>query len=46
MDIALFFVNYENRRGLMVVMAILLYTDQMTRITIWLNQITPDWLKF
>ncbi|MEK3723862.1 cytochrome c biogenesis CcdA family protein [Paenibacillus sp. FSL H8-0034] len=32
--------------GLMVVMAILLYTDQMTRITIWLNQITPDWLKF
>lgn len=31
---------------LMIVMAILLYTDQMTKITIWLNQITPDWLKF
>ncbi|MFE5319993.1 cytochrome c biogenesis CcdA family protein [Paenibacillus sp. NPDC056579] len=32
--------------GLMIVMAILLYTDQMTRITIWLNSITPDYLKF
>ncbi|MCR8633978.1 cytochrome c biogenesis CcdA family protein [Paenibacillus radicis (ex Xue et al. 2023)] len=32
--------------GLMIIMAILLYTDQMTRITIWLNQITPDYLKF
>ncbi|UQZ86932.1 Cytochrome C biogenesis protein transmembrane region [Paenibacillus konkukensis] len=32
--------------GLMILMAILLYTDQMTRITIWLNQITPDYLKF
>lgn len=32
--------------GLMIVMAILLYTDQMTKITIWLNQITPDWMKF
>ncbi|MFH5184879.1 cytochrome c biogenesis CcdA family protein [Paenibacillus sp. TAB 01] len=32
--------------GLMIVMAILLYTDRMTKITIWLNQITPDWLKF
>jgi cytochrome c-type biogenesis protein len=32
--------------GLMVVMAILLYTGQMTRITIWLQQITPAWLIF
>lgn len=32
--------------GLMVVMAILLYTDHMTRITIWLNSITPNYLKF
>ncbi|MBE1443342.1 cytochrome c biogenesis CcdA family protein [Paenibacillus sp. OAS669] len=32
--------------GLMIVMAVLLYTDQMTRITIWLNSITPDYLKF
>jgi cytochrome c-type biogenesis protein len=31
---------------LMIIMAVLLYTDQMTRITLWLNQITPDWLKF
>ncbi|WP_420819431.1 cytochrome c biogenesis CcdA family protein [Paenibacillus thalictri] len=31
---------------LMIIVAILLYTDRMTRITIWLNQITPDWLKF
>lgn len=31
---------------LMIVMGILLYTDQMTQITIWLNQRTPDWLKF
>ncbi|WP_282941407.1 cytochrome c biogenesis protein CcdA [Paenibacillus sp. RC67] len=32
--------------GLMIIMAVLLYTDQMTRITIWLNSITPDYLKF
>ncbi|PCK71195.1 cytochrome c-type biogenesis protein CcdA-like protein [Paenibacillus larvae subsp. larvae B-3650] len=32
--------------GVMVIVAILLYTDQMTKITIWLNSITPDWLKF
>lgn len=30
----------------MIVMAILLFTNQMTQITIWLNTITPDWLKF
>lgn len=32
--------------ALMIVMGILLFTDQMTQITIWLNRITPDWLKF
>lgn len=32
--------------GLMVVIAILLYTGKMTQITLWLNTITPDWLKF
>jgi cytochrome c-type biogenesis protein len=31
---------------LMIFMAIMLYTDQMFRITIWFNQHTPDWLKF
>lgn len=31
---------------LMIVMGFLLYTDQMTQITIWLNGKTPDWLKF
>lgn len=31
---------------IMLVLAILLYTDQMTQITIWLNKLTPDWLKF
>ncbi|RUS48045.1 cytochrome c biogenesis CcdA family protein [Cohnella sp. AR92] len=31
---------------LMIVMGILLFTDRMTSITIWLNGITPDWLKF
>jgi cytochrome c-type biogenesis protein len=31
---------------LMILMAILLYTDQMFRITIWFNQHTPEWLKF
>ncbi|TVY11470.1 cytochrome c biogenesis CcdA family protein [Paenibacillus cremeus] len=30
--------------GLMVIIAILLYTDQMTRITIWLQNITPAWM--
>ncbi|WP_438351423.1 cytochrome c biogenesis CcdA family protein [Paenibacillus sp. FA6] len=32
--------------GLMLLMGILLFTDQMFRITIWLQQITPEWLKF
>lgn len=32
--------------GLMVLIAILLYTGKMTQITLWLNTITPDWLKF
>ena len=30
--------------ALMLVMGILLFTDQMTQITIWLQQITPDWM--
>ncbi len=32
--------------AIMVLMGILLFTDQMTRITIYLNSITPEWLKF
>jgi len=32
--------------ALMLLMGILLFTDQMFKITIWLQQITPDWLKF
>lgn len=32
--------------AVMIIIAILLYTDQMTKITIWFNQRTPDWLKF
>lgn len=31
---------------LMVLIAILLYTGKMTQITLWLNTITPEWLKF
>ncbi|AOZ91479.1 cytochrome c biogenesis CcdA family protein [Paenibacillus crassostreae] len=31
---------------LMLLMGILLFTDQMFRITIWLQQLTPEWLKF
>ncbi|WP_426453360.1 cytochrome c biogenesis CcdA family protein [Paenibacillus sp. S-38] len=30
--------------GVMLLMAVLLYTDQMTRITIWLQRITPSWI--
>ena len=30
----------------MIFMGILLFTDQMTKITVWLNMLTPDWLKF
>jgi len=32
--------------AVMVLVAVLLYTDQMTKITIWFNSHTPDWLKF
>lgn len=32
--------------AIMIVIAILLYTDQMTQITIWFNERTPEWLKF
>jgi cytochrome c-type biogenesis protein len=32
--------------GLMVVMGLLLFTNQMTEITIWLNSMTPEWMKF
>lgn len=32
--------------ALMIVMGVLLFTDRMTYITIWLNSITPEWLKF
>ena len=31
---------------LLVVLGIMLFTDQMTLITVYLNSITPDWLKF
>jgi cytochrome c-type biogenesis protein len=32
--------------AIMIVMGILLFTDRMTFITIWLQGITPEWLKF
>ena len=32
--------------AVMILMGILLFTDQMLSITIWLNSVTPDWLKF
>ncbi|OZB91878.1 cytochrome c biogenesis CcdA family protein [Paenibacillus sp. XY044] len=32
--------------ALMLFMGILLFTNQMTKITIWLQAITPEWLKF
>ena len=32
--------------GLMIFLGILLYTDQMTKITAWLVAITPEWLQF
>jgi cytochrome c-type biogenesis protein len=31
--------------AVMLAIAVLLYTDQMTKITIWLNGITPNWMK-
>ncbi|THF75925.1 cytochrome c biogenesis CcdA family protein [Cohnella fermenti] len=44
-------LKYSNRLMkiggvLMIVMGVLLFTDRMTSITIWLNSVTPDWLKF
>ncbi|MFD0619447.1 cytochrome c biogenesis CcdA family protein [Paenibacillus sp. GCM10027629] len=44
-------LKYSNRLMkiggvIMIIMAILLFTDQMSRITIWLQSITPSWLKF
>jgi cytochrome c-type biogenesis protein len=32
--------------AMMILMGILLFTDRMTSITIWLQSITPEWLKF
>ncbi|WP_274651774.1 cytochrome c biogenesis CcdA family protein [Paenibacillus humicola] len=32
--------------SVMLLMGFLLFTDQMTKITIWLNSLTPEWLKF
>jgi len=32
--------------SVMLLMGVLLFTDQMTRITIWLNSITPQWMIF
>jgi len=32
--------------AIMIVMGILLFTDRMTTIVIWLNGLTPEWLKF
>ncbi|MGN7357547.1 cytochrome c biogenesis CcdA family protein [Paenibacillus sp. SAF-054] len=32
--------------ALMLLMGVLLFTNQMTKITIWLQAITPEWLKF
>jgi cytochrome c-type biogenesis protein len=32
--------------AMMIVMGVLLFTDRMTSITIWLQSITPEWLKF
>jgi len=31
---------------LMIIVALLLYTNEMTRLTIWFNLHTPNWLKF
>jgi cytochrome c-type biogenesis protein len=32
--------------AVMIAMGFLLFTDRMTSITVWLNTVTPDWLKF
>jgi len=31
--------------AIMLVMGVLLFTNKMTQITIWLNSITPEWLR-
>ncbi|WP_127534493.1 cytochrome c biogenesis CcdA family protein [Paenibacillus kobensis] len=30
---------------MMLLMGVLLFTDRMTKITIWLNMLTPEWMK-
>jgi len=32
--------------AVMILMGILLFTDQMIKITVWLNDITPEWMRF
>ncbi|SDG08201.1 cytochrome c-type biogenesis protein [Fontibacillus panacisegetis] len=32
--------------ALMLLMGVLLFTNKMAQITIWLQQLTPEWLKF
>ncbi|WP_435925097.1 cytochrome c biogenesis CcdA family protein [Paenibacillus sp. DYY-L-2] len=32
--------------ALMLLMGVLLFTNRMAQITIWLQQLTPEWLKF
>ncbi len=32
--------------ALMLLMGVLLFTNRMAKITIWLQQLTPEWLKF
>jgi len=32
--------------AVMILMGLLLFTDQMVKITVWLNDITPAWLQF
>lgn len=32
--------------GIMLLMGVLLFTNRMVQITIWLQQLTPEWLKF
>jgi cytochrome c-type biogenesis protein len=44
-------LNYSNLMmkiggALMIVMGFLLFTDRMIYITIWLQNITPEWMKF
>jgi cytochrome c-type biogenesis protein len=44
-------LKYSNRLmkiggSVMIVLAIMLYFDKMLLITIWLNERTPEWLKF